>query len=54
MSKIKTDKITLLYTCPECGNHFRQPLTSIVEIGTAACCECDQDCELDEEVEVED
>jgi hypothetical protein len=42
----------MIIECPECGAKFTQRLEEIVEAGTAACCECDEDCLLDEEIEV--
>jgi len=51
--KIKVEDITLLYVCPICGEKFRQPLSEIVEAGTAVCTDCDYDCELEDEVLVD-
>lgn len=51
---IKVSKITLLYTCPECGATASQPLCDITEVGTATCSECDCDMLLDDDVEIED
>jgi len=54
MDKIKSEKITLLWTCPICGDNFQQALISIVKSGTAVCPNCDCDCILDNYVELED
>ena len=45
-------RITLLYTCPDCGETSEQPLTNIVRDGTHVC-DCGTDMELDDEVRVE-
>jgi transcription elongation factor Elf1 len=52
--KVKTDRITLLWTCPICNASFRQALAEIVDSGTAVCPDCDADCHLDETVDVAD
>jgi len=54
VTRIRADKITLSWTCPECNAHFVSLLDCIVENGTAICSECGTDCELDASVTVED
>lgn len=52
--KIKTDSVTLIWVCPECKEKCSGALTDIVTSGTAVCPDCDVDCELDDEIEVDD
>lgn len=53
MTKILVSKITLLYSCPNCGETACQALGDIIESGTAVCPECDVDMELEDKVQVE-
>ena len=46
MASIKTEDITLGYTCPECETEASQPLSDIVSAGTLVCNNCDNDMEL--------
>ena len=46
MASIKTEDITLGYTCPECETEASQPLADIVSVGTPLCNNCDNDMEL--------
>ena len=47
MASIKTEDITLGYTCPECETEASQPLADIVSVGTPLCTNCDTEMELD-------
>ena len=47
MASIKTEDITLGYTCPECETEASQPLADIVSVGTLVCNNCDTEMELD-------
>ena len=47
MASIKTEDITLGYTCPECEAEASQPLSDIVSVGTLVCNNCDTEMELD-------
>ena len=49
--KIKTNLITLNYTCSNCGTKAEQDLSEIMECGTAVCSECDRDMDLDDQVD---
>lgn len=52
MKLIPASEITLNWTCEECDEKVQQPLTDIVEVGTAICPECGDDMTLEEEVQV--
>lgn len=54
MNEIPVEKIILQYKCPECGDTHQQPLSEIVEVGTAVCTGCDCDMELLDTVLVKD
>ena len=54
MQTVKVEKITLLYSCPECGDRVSQNLSDIVEVGTAVCSECDVDMELEDFATIKD
>lgn len=47
MASIKTEDITLGYTCPECETEASQPLSDTVSVGTLVCNNCDTEMELD-------
>ena len=49
--QIATNRLTLNYTCPDCGTKDTQPLSKIVEEGTFVC-SCGADMDLDPEVTV--
>ncbi len=50
---MKTNRITLLYVCPNCGKTSSQPLTDLVQNGTHGCEDCSVDMILQDEVHVE-
>ncbi len=52
MYKIPVSFIMLTYTCASCKDKAHQPLTEIIESGTAVCTDCEQDMELDEHVSI--
>lgn len=54
MKELPVEKIILQYKCPLCGDTHEQPLSEIVEVGTAICTECDCDMELQDTVKVKD
>lgn len=51
--KIKTNRIELLYVCPDCGEEYSQFLTDIVQNGTLTC-ECGPDMLLQDYVDMAD
>lgn len=53
MIKIRTESITLSYTCDECKAVATQSLSEIVESGTAVCPNCDTDMVLDDTIRVQ-
>ena len=59
MKTVPSEKVVLLYVCPECKTVYRQPLSELVENGTAVCvnddCDnCDDDCDVADEIEIHD
>lgn len=53
MSEVAVEKITLLWTCPECEEKVRQPLPEIGDSGPAFCAECERHMELNDLAEVD-
>jgi hypothetical protein len=45
---VPVDSVTLLYYCPDCDTEVSQPLSEIVQNGTAVCPECEGDMQLQE------
>lgn len=52
MYKIPVNFIVLTYTCASCEDKAHQPLSEIVQSGTAICPDCDIDMELDDDVSI--